>query len=106
MVSDVSDSEPVVILDLDKLKDSPKSIRIDAFWWLIEEKMGLRLWWCKGNLLIPMESRNSIRFDTPLAARDYVSDKWERKLYVSTHDVGSNTTKQKYFAFGLDMEKS
>lgn len=106
VASDILDDKPVVVLDINKLRDSPKSMRIDSIWWLIEEKMGLRLWWKVGYFLLPMESRNSIRFDAPLLSRDFAPPEWDGKLWMSTHDVGSNTTKSKYFTFGLDMEKS
>lgn len=97
--------EPTVVLDLDKLKDSPQHIRIDSLWWLMEEKMGLRLWWDNGQLLVPMESRNSMRFDHPLSSRELTSEKWTRKLYITSHSIESGLTKQKYFTFGLDAEK-
>jgi len=98
-------NEPTCVLDLDKLKETPAHIRVDSLWWLIEEKMGLRLWWDNGQLLIPMESRNSMRFDYPLSSRELTSGKWSRKLYLTCHSVESGITKQKYFTFGLDAEK-
>ena len=104
--ADIPDDKPVVALDLEKLRDTPKNIRIDALWWLIEEKMGLRLWWKPGDFLLPLESRNSIRFDSPMYSRELAPPEWDRKLWLSSHDAGSNTTKSKYFRIALDMEKS
>lgn len=106
IIKDITDEDPAVILDLDKLKDCPQNLRLDSLWWLIEEKMGLRLWWKPGCLLLPLESRNNLRFDTPLSSKDFAPPGWCRKLYLSSHDAGSGTTKLKYFNIGLDMEKS
>ena len=102
----VLDDKPVVVLDTAKLKDSPKNIRLDSLWWLIEEKMGLRLWWKPGYLLLPLESRNSLRLDSPLHSKDFAPPEWDGKILMSCHDVESNTTKIKYFNLGMDMEKS
>lgn len=101
----LQDKDAAVVLDLDKLIGQPKGLRIDSFWWLLEEKMGLRLWWSPGKLLIPMESRNGFRPDTPFSSAVLASDKWERKLYLSSHSVESGLTKIKYFSFGFDAEK-
>lgn len=95
--------DPMVVLDLDKLKDTPKNIRIDGLWWLIEEKLGLRLWWSPGHILVPMESRNSLRPDNPLAGP---SGNWDRKILLTTHDAKSGSTPIKYFIVSLDLEKS
>lgn len=97
--------EPAVVLDLDKLKNAPRGLRIDSFWWLIEEKMGLRLWWNPGHLLIPMESRNGFRPDLPFSSATLAGEGWGRKLLLTNHSTASGLTKCKYFTFGFDAEK-
>jgi len=97
--------EPAVVLDLDKLTSAPRGLRIDSFWWLLEEKMGIRLWWSPGQLLLPMESRNAFRPDLPFSSTSLASDSWDRKIWMTSHSINSGITKSKYFVFGLDAEK-
>lgn len=59
------DESGLVILDLDKLSGNPKGIRLDSIIWVVEEKATLYLCW-GDRVIMPVESRNSIRFDTPL----------------------------------------
>lgn len=59
------DPSELVILDLDKLEGNPKGIRLDSIIWVVEEKATLYLCW-GDQVIMPVESRNSIRFDTPL----------------------------------------
>jgi hypothetical protein len=59
------DDSSFTILNLKKLVGDPKGIRLDTVIWLIEEKAGLRLLW-GDKLILPMESRNTLRLDNPL----------------------------------------
>ncbi|MEI5617069.1 hypothetical protein WB403_49120, partial [Streptomyces brasiliscabiei] len=45
-----------------------KQLKLASAAWLIEEKMGIRLYWQEGEKehLLPMESRNVIRWDTSI----------------------------------------
>lgn len=101
VTTDITD--PMVVLDLDKLKDSPKNIRVDGLWWMLEEKLGIRLWWSPGQILLPLESRNAFRPDNPLVGP---ANGWSRKILMTTHDAKSATTPVKYFVFSMDLEKS
>ena len=56
-------------VEFSKLAGSPKGLRLDTVIWLIEEKAGLQFWWAGEafeSFLLPMESRNHLRFDRPL----------------------------------------
>ena len=70
------DESELVILDLDKLEGNPKGIRLDSIIWVVEEKATLYLCW-GDRVIMPVESWNSIRFDTPLN-----SPKAERQIRV------------------------
>lgn len=59
------DESVLLLLDLNKLSGNPRGIRLDSIVWVIEEKALLYLCWGE-RVLMPMESRNSVRFDTPL----------------------------------------
>jgi len=78
------------IVDLAKLRQSGeglKGIRLDSIVWAIQEKLGLTLWWSEDggedSMAMPMESRNSMRFDEGVES-PRVKDGWQQKLYLSS----------------------
>jgi len=105
---------PELILDLEKVRaprEGWKGVRLETTVWLIEEKMGLYLLWgdqiSEENLAIPMESRNSLRFDEGYPS-PRVADGWGRKLYVSsfnfTKDNSSNQLRSFFLLIDLDKQ--
>ena len=86
------------VLHLDQLKDKPRGLRLDSIVWLIEEKAGLRLYW-GDDFLLPMESRNSMRFDTPLSSPQ---KNWKRTIMLEA--VKTESVSKAFFLL-LDMDK-
>lgn len=100
------------IIDLDKVqspRENWKGLRLDSAIWLIEEKMGLHLWWeseqTEKSLIFPMESRNSVRFDEGIPS-PRVADGWSKKLYLSSYNVDLPPLQStKSFFILLDFDK-
>lgn len=67
--------------------------------WAIQEKMGLYLWETQEHILLPMESRNAIRFDKSIVLPDI-------KLWISSfnNDLISNQTPKSFFII-LDLDR-
>jgi hypothetical protein len=91
------DNSTLEILDLHNLSGGPKGLRLDSVIWLIEEKAGLRLYW-GDTLMLPMESRNSLRLDTPLNS----PSNWDGKLVLA---AGKTEEYLKAFFLHLDFDK-
>jgi hypothetical protein len=86
------------LFNVKELAPPARSIRIDSVLFLLQEKMGLLLWWSEGNLALPLESRGAFSFNSPLRP----PEDWEGVMYVSSFKVDST----KHFYFTLDCEKS
>lgn len=104
------DFEPIPFLDITKLqapREGWKGFRLDSAVWAIQEKMGLHLWWSKPEgeeeLVLPMESRNGIRFDTGLVS-PRVDKGWGGVMYISSFRV-SEIPGPKSFMFVLELDK-
>ena len=79
-------------------------IRLDSAVWLIQEKMGIFLWRDKDDLLLPLESRGSARFDSGITLKKNVG--WGGQLLISTFGFNSGITmKVKGFHLTLDMDR-
>lgn len=92
----------IIVLNLDDLKGTPAGLRLDSVIWLIEEKAGLTLWWGLKNppeekLILPMESRNSLRFDRPL-------DGPKDLIYIKIKTAKLEPTPKAFFLL-LDFDK-
>lgn len=101
------DFTPIEILDIEKTtlpREPLKGIRLDSAAWLIQEKMGITLWWEKKekeeNLIFIMESRNGLRLDEGIPS-PRLGKGWGGKIYIS----GSNVVGQKAFCFTLEIDK-
>jgi hypothetical protein len=83
-----------------------KGLRLDSALWLVQEKMGLYLWWRKPegeeDLALVMESRNGLRFDEGLPS-PRVEKGWDGLMYLSSfnHQGGG----PKGFVVLLDFDK-
>jgi len=104
------DFTPVPILELDKLeppREGWKGLRLDSAVWAIQEKMGLYLWWedPKGEeaLVLPMESRNSVRFDEGIPS-PRVENGWAGKMYLSSFRCEDGPLPKGFFVL-LDFDK-
>jgi hypothetical protein len=68
--------------------------------WAIQEKMGFVLWWDEKELIMPMESRNSIRLD-----RGWEPPKgWNGELLLNSFGYSNGPT-PKHFVIELDFDK-
>lgn len=102
--------EPTPIIDIGKLeapREGLKGLRLDSAAWTVQEKMGLLLWWGepKGeeDLIFPMESRNSLRFDDGLISPR--KDKgWRGILYLSSFRVKEGPIPKSFLVL-LDFDK-
>lgn len=104
------DFDPTPILDVSKLerpREGWKGLRLDSAVWAIQEKMGLHLWWSKpegvDDLILPMESRNSIRLDEGLPS-PRMNEGWRGIMYLSSFRAG-DPPGLKSFMFILDFDK-
>lgn len=61
-----------------ELETKHGKLKLTSALWLIEEKMGFYLCWDFGSVIMPMESRNSIRFDQAIPC----PDKWQGTLWL------------------------
>jgi len=106
---------PTPFLDISKLKaprEGWKGLRLDSALWVIQEKLGIMLWWEKpngeGSLCLPMESRNGVRYDEGVPSPRKAND-WSGVLYLSSfvsHGGSPPSTQQpKAFSILLDFDK-
>lgn len=80
-----------------------KGIKIDGILWLVQEKMGLLLWWGKDDFLLPLESRGANTFSGGIHKR--IDDTWDGQIFISTFGFKSNDLKPKHFFLSLDMDR-
>lgn len=92
-------------LALDEIKPDkapPTKIHLASAVWLIQEKMGLALWWDKGqNLAIVMESRNSVRFENGLRP----PKGWDGRFFLEAFNVRIPQAASKRFIAHLEFDK-
>lgn len=86
---------PLTPIDVDSERSQ---LKLASLAWLIQEKMGLYLSWDKQTIMLPMESRNAIRFDTSIKA----PDGWNGRIWLSSFGY---TPPQKVFFLVLDFDK-
>jgi hypothetical protein len=79
-----------------------QGLKLTSLVWLVQEKLGLCLWWDKETELLPMESRNSVRFDTSLKP----PEGWDGKLWLSSFNFsfGPSVAKKVFFVV-LDFDR-
>jgi hypothetical protein len=75
-----------------------RPLKLASLSWLIQEKMGMYLWWDKETILLPMESRNTIKFDTSMKS----PENWDGKMWIS--GFGFVPPKKVFFLI-LDFDK-
>jgi hypothetical protein len=78
-----------------------EGMKLTSLMWVIQEKMGLYLWWDKETLLMPLESRNSVRFDTGISA----PYGWDGKMYLSSYLCNTPPSPMKAFLLVLDFDR-
>jgi hypothetical protein len=93
-----TDDSYLTVLNMDELSGNPKGVRLDNLLWVIEEKATLYLCWGE-RVIMPMESRNAIRFDAPLNSP---SDVREIKVFCRKSVAGSLAGA---FFLVLDLDK-
>lgn len=62
-----------------EIKTDQRQLKLASLSWLIEEKMGIYLGWSHNNILLPMESRNRISFDTSILS----PLNWDGSLWIT-----------------------
>lgn len=105
----VSEDFPATpILEISKLARPDagwKGLRLDSALWAIQEKAGLTIWWevdkGEAGLILPMESRNAMRFDTGIES-PRIDKGWEGVVYLSSFHVKDEPKK---FFLLLDFDK-
>lgn len=79
-----------------------KELKIKSLVWMVQEKLGLQLWWDEERMMLPMESRNAVRFDTGLKP----PAGWNGKLYVSSFNFKLPPVhKTKSFFIVMDLDR-
>lgn len=79
-----------------------KQAKLASLVWVIQEKLGLRLWWNEETPLLPMESRNAARFDNPIQP----PKGWDGKLWLSSYHFDTEPrADEKWFFFTLDFDR-
>lgn len=74
-------------------------LKLASILWAVQEKCGLHLWLNREEILMPIESRNSIRFDTPVPAL-------EQTLYLTPFNLElAPVTHYKVFFLVLDFDR-
>lgn len=99
------------ILDLTKIKSPTsgwKGLRLDSLTWALEEKMSMYLqWeekWEESSLILPLESRNSMRFDEGIPS-PRVADGWGKQVWLNAFNVDKPVTGRKGYFILLDFDK-
>lgn len=75
--------------------------KLSSLVWLVQEKMCLYLWWDKEDLLLPLESRNSVRFDHALQP----PERWNGTMYLSVSNWSQPDPGGKAFLIVLDFDR-
>lgn len=81
-----------------QVKTEQLKLKLTAVAWLIEEKMGFHLSWDSTSVLMPLESRNSLRFDQAIPC----PENWQGSLWLKPFNF---TKKQMAFFVILDLDK-
>lgn len=84
-------------LGMIELKTKHDKLKLTSLAWLIEEKMGFHLSWDQHSVLMPLESRSTIRFDQAISS----PAKWEGSLWLKSF----NLSKPSAFFIILDLDK-
>jgi hypothetical protein len=89
-------------LPLTPVETGFKKLKLASLVWVIQEKMIMDLWWKDGELILPMESRNSVRFDTGLQA----PETWDGTFHLSTRNWDKPTIDEfKGFLIVVDFDR-
>lgn len=75
--------------------------KLSSALWVIQEKLCLYLWWNPEDLLLPMESRNSVRFDHALQP----PEGWNGTMYLSASNWNKPDPMGKAFLLVLDFDR-
>ena len=111
-----ADLPPVKVFGLEDLQAT--ALKIEGIVWVIQEKLGLRMWWGIGeaqasgiplltdaNLIFVMESRNAVRLDHGLDSPRR-SEKWDKTVWMDSFNFGAAPTeKTKAFTLIIYLDK-
>jgi hypothetical protein len=80
-------------------------LRVARVVWLIQEKMGLTLWWgeerCADNLMMVMESRNAVAYSPPLQP----PESWAGQIWLRSFGYDRVPDLPAHFTFTLDFDR-
>jgi hypothetical protein len=74
------------------------NLRLASLVWIVQEKLGLYLWWDDNTDILPMESRNTVRFDASIPA----PEKWDGRIWLSSFGF---VKPKKTFFLVMDFDK-
>ena len=105
------DFPTTLALDIKDYKEPPggwHGLRLDSAIWAIQEKMGLYLWWgdqdSEKSLILPMESRNGMRFDEGIPS-PRLKDGWKGQILLSNFKFETVNMPFAAFFILLDFDK-
>jgi hypothetical protein len=105
------DFKRVPIIDIEKFKAPTsgwKGVRLDSITWAIQEKMGMYLRWedddKETSLILPLESRNSMRFDEGIPS-PRINEGWTKRIWLSGFNTNIAPAGAKSFFLLLDFDK-
>jgi hypothetical protein len=78
-----------------------KGLKLSSAVWVVQEKMGIQMWWIPTEPLLVMESRNSVRFETSLAP----PEEWSGSLYINGFGFAGPPAHMKLFTIVLDFDR-
>jgi hypothetical protein len=85
-------------LPLTPIELGDKTLKLTSLLWAVQEKLCLHLWWNSDDEILPIESRNSMRFDQALNA----PAGWNGIVYLSSTNW---TSPRKAFFLIMDFDK-
>lgn len=78
-----------------------KGLKMTSALWIIQEKLCLHLWWSETDRLLPMESRNSVRFDQSIKP----PEGWNGTMYLTSQNWDQPSSVGKAFLIVLDFDR-
>lgn len=91
-------SGTVEALGMIELKTKHDKLKLTSLAWLIEEKMSFHLSWDQDSVLMPLESRSTIRFDQAISC----PDNWQGSLWLRPFNISKSSMA---FFLILDLDK-
>lgn len=96
-------NEPLVLFDAKDLDPPAPRLRIDEIQFALQEKLGIKLWWGKDCLILPIESRGGFKFG---GGGLKAPEEWDGTIRASFYNFSVPPVHQeKHYLIYLDMER-